>query len=161
MKTGQDYIKNPCGSSISGFNLRIYGHSYNDAFRHQPERSDRDRCGGWDLACRLIDEGKIFYRHNFHKSHGGCENGFAFPYGGTWVCNTCDNAHLDKPWWIIKVMKDGNAYCCVGEAFVNLQESECYAFGDTKEEAIKIYGDLMVKPPELIEINPNPKEGDV
>ena len=38
---------------------------------------------------------------------------------------------------ILKVIPDGNAYCCVGEGFVNLQESDNYAFGDTFEEAIE------------------------
>lgn len=37
---------------------------------------------------------------------------------------------------IIKVMPDGNAFCCVGEGFIDLIESENYAFGDTFEEAI-------------------------
>ncbi|WP_042372679.1 hypothetical protein [Bacteroides neonati] len=38
---------------------------------------------------------------------------------------------------ILKVIPDGNTYCCVGEGFVNLQESDNYAFGDTFEEAIE------------------------
>lgn len=38
---------------------------------------------------------------------------------------------------IIKVMPDGNAFCCVGEGFINLQESDNYAFGNTFEEAIE------------------------
>lgn len=142
-KSGQDYIKDPCSSSIAGFNCRQGGHSYADTFRYPDERTNADRYGGWDLADRMIEEGKIFYLHNFHKSHGDCPNGFAFPYGCTWVCNTCNSERLDKDWWIIKVEKDGNAWCCVGEDFVNLQESDCYAFGDTKDEAIKNYGDVM------------------
>ncbi|PCI54177.1 MAG: hypothetical protein COB36_10835 [Alphaproteobacteria bacterium] len=142
-KTGQDYIKNPCGSSIAGFNLRQGGHSYNETFHYPHERTDGHRHGGWELADRLIDEGKIFFLHNFHSSHGGCPNGFAFPYGSTWACNTCNNDHLDKSWWAIKVMKDGDAWCCVGEEFINLQESDCYAFGDTKKEAIENYGTVM------------------
>lgn len=40
---------------------------------------------------------------------------------------------------IIKVMKDGNSFCCVGEGFTNLQESNNYAFGDTFENAISNY----------------------
>lgn len=157
-KTGQDYIKNPCSSSISGFNMKIYGHSYCDAFQYPHERQDADRHGGWDLAERLIDEGKIYFVHNFHRSHGGCDNGHAFPYGGTWACNTCNCDHIDKPWWTIKVMKDGNAWCCVGESFVKLQESDNYAFGDTKDEAIQNYGDLFIASPDK-EAGP-PKEGE-
>lgn len=40
---------------------------------------------------------------------------------------------------IIKVMPDGNAFRCVGEGFINLQESKNYAFGETFEEAISNY----------------------
>ena len=143
MKTGQDYIKNPCSSSISGFNMRIGGHSYNDTFQYPHERQDWDRQGGWDLADKLINEGKIFYLHNFHQSHGDCPNGHAFPYGATWVCNTCNSERLDKPWWIIKTYMGANAWICVGEKFKDEQESDCYAFGNTKEEAIKNYGDIL------------------
>lgn len=39
----------------------------------------------------------------------------------------------------IKVMKDGDFFCCIGEGFVNLQESENYAFGCTFEDAISNY----------------------
>jgi hypothetical protein len=39
----------------------------------------------------------------------------------------------------VKVIKDGNSFCCVGEGFVNLQESDNYAFGDTFDEAIENY----------------------
>lgn len=34
---------------------------------------------------------------------------------------------------------DGDQYCIVGPEFVNLEESDCYAFGSTKEEAIANY----------------------
>lgn len=40
---------------------------------------------------------------------------------------------------IIKVMKDGCSFCCVGEGFENLQDSDNYAFGDTFEDAISNY----------------------
>ena len=142
-KTGQDIIKNPCGSSIAGFNRRIFGSSYNESFQYPHERSNHEMQGGWSLAEKLIEEGKIYYIHNFHRSHGGCSNGHAFQYGGTWVCNTCNRSRLDAEWWKIKVYKDGNAWCCVGTGFENLQESDNYAFGDTKEEAIQNYGDCM------------------
>lgn len=39
----------------------------------------------------------------------------------------------------VKVMKDGDSFCCVGERFINLQESNNYAFGDTFEDAIRNY----------------------
>lgn len=139
-KTGQDYIKNGRGSDLCGFNNRIFGESYTDVFRHP---HNYDMLAGWNLADKMIADGRAFYQHNFHNSHDGCR-GHAFSYGGAWVCNDCGGDKLDRPWWIIKVMKDGNAWCCIGEDFINLQESECYAFGDTREEAIKNYGDLYV-----------------
>lgn len=37
------------------------------------------------------------------------------------------------------IFLDGNAYCVVGPEFVDLQESDCYAFGDTREQAIANY----------------------
>lgn len=34
------------------------------------------------------------------------------------------------------VFLDGDQYCVVGPEFVSMEESNCYAFGSTKEEAI-------------------------
>ncbi len=34
---------------------------------------------------------------------------------------------------------DGDQYCIVGPEFVSTEESDCYAFGATKEEAIANY----------------------
>jgi len=39
----------------------------------------------------------------------------------------------------IKTMKDGDAYCCIGKDFTDLQSSDDYEFGDTREEAVKNY----------------------
>lgn len=47
--------------------------------------------------------------------------------------------------WRIRVFKDGAAWCCVGEGFKDLQESDNYAFGDTRDEAIAAYGKIMQK----------------
>lgn len=41
------------------------------------------------------------------------------------------------------VVPDGNAWCCYGENFINLQESNNYAFGDTREEAINEFYKVM------------------
>lgn len=144
-KTAQDIMKNPCARSSSGFNARIHGASYSEVFQHPHERTDADLMGGWELASELIEKGRIYFVHNFHQSHGGCPNGYAFTYGDTWACNTCNNDHLDKGWWKIKVFKDGDSWLCVGLGFENLQESDFYAFGDTREEAISHYGDLFVE----------------
>jgi len=140
--TGQDVLKNPNGSSISGFNCRIGGHSYLDTFSYPHERTDMDRHNGWDIADKLIKSGELFFVHNFH--YLSCEKGLAFPYGGTWACNTCNSDHLDCIWWKIKVFKDGSQWCCIGLDFENLQESDNYAFGETRESAIESYGRLML-----------------
>lgn len=138
----QDILKNSAGSVGAGFNRRISGMSYTTAFQYPHERGDQDMVAGWEKADELIKNGKIFYVHNFHKLE--CPNGHAFLYGGTYACNTCQRDHLDKEWWKVKVMKDGNAWCCVGNGFVGLQESDNYAFGDTRDAAIQSYGELMV-----------------
>ncbi len=136
-------VFNDLGSSFSvGFNFCVNGHTYNECFKYPHDCSDGARQNGWQTAEKFIKEGKVYYRHNFHQSHGGCE-GCAFPYGGYWVCNTCRNSGVDRPWWFIKVFADGNAWICVGEDFADLQASDNYAFGATRKEAITNYGDLM------------------
>jgi hypothetical protein len=37
------------------------------------------------------------------------------------------------------IFLDGNSYCVVGPDFVSLEESDCYAFGDTRQQAIANY----------------------
>jgi hypothetical protein len=37
------------------------------------------------------------------------------------------------------IFLDGDQYCVVGSEFVSTEESDCYAFGATKEEAITNY----------------------
>lgn len=34
------------------------------------------------------------------------------------------------------IFLDGDQYCCVGPDFVCMEETECYGFGATREEAI-------------------------
>lgn len=143
-KTAQDVLpEHLAGSTFAGFNRRVYGAGYAEAFKYPVERQDRDMYAGWSLADKMIEEGKLYYVHNFHhmEKAGHC---FAFEYGGFWVCNGCGGKGVDKPWWTIKVMADGNAWCCLGTGFVNLQESDNYAFGDTKQEAIENYCKAMV-----------------
>ncbi|MEE8423856.1 MAG: hypothetical protein V3S49_04890 [Thermodesulfobacteriota bacterium] len=138
MKYAQDYIKGD-RHDMAGFNNRIMGSVYNEVFKYP---HNYDMFSGWEIAGKMIADGKIYFLHNFHNSHSGC-TGYAFQYGGFWVCNTCRKKSVDDKWWIIKVYKDGNAWCCVGEDFEDLQTSGNYAFGDTREEAIKNYGDIM------------------
>ena len=38
------------------------------------------------------------------------------------------------------VFLDGNQYCVVGPEFISIEESDCYAFGATRDEAIANYG---------------------
>ena len=38
------------------------------------------------------------------------------------------------------VFIDGDQYCVVGPEFISTEESDCYAFGATREEAIANYG---------------------
>ena len=37
------------------------------------------------------------------------------------------------------IFLDGNSYCVVGPEFVSVEESDCYAFGNTREQAIANY----------------------
>lgn len=37
------------------------------------------------------------------------------------------------------IFLDGSSYCVVGPGFVSVEESVCYAFGDTREQAIANY----------------------
>ncbi len=37
------------------------------------------------------------------------------------------------------IFLDGDQYCCVGPEFVSTEESQCYAFGASKEDAIANY----------------------
>ena len=139
-KTAQDMTDYPSvsngGSGGEGFNRRISGEVYSEAFQYPHERQNHYLRGGWDLADKLIDRGEIYYVNNFH--HLDCD-GFAFKYGGTWVCNYCGCSNLNNEKWKVRVFKDGDAWCVVGLGFENLQESQNFGFGDTKEESLKDY----------------------
>ena len=37
------------------------------------------------------------------------------------------------------IFLDGDSYCVVGPEFIDPDESDCYAFGDTREQAIANY----------------------
>lgn len=34
---------------------------------------------------------------------------------------------------------DGGQYCVIGPQFISMEESDCFAFGETREEAIANY----------------------
>lgn len=37
------------------------------------------------------------------------------------------------------IFQDGGQYCIVGPDFISIEESDCYAFGNTREQAISNY----------------------
>lgn len=135
LKYAQDFFARHTDADIlCGFNRRILG----EGMPTYPTNIDTQN--GWWKADEMIRAGKIYFVEPF--PHNNCK-GHAFLYGGRWVCNTCGHGNLFKSWWVIKVMKDGKAWCCIGSDFKDLQESDNYAFGDTREEAIEKYGELM------------------
>ena len=140
LKTAQDLIKTNNGSVMAGFNMFIHGHpritfgdGYSDAY---------DIMQGYEYAEKMAKENGIAFTKVFKCREGNCH---PFQYGGFFVCNYCGNKGVDKDWWKIKVEKDGNEFCCHGLDFVNLQESENYAFGKTFDEAISNYGTAMLR----------------
>jgi len=137
LQTAQHIAWDASGLFSSGFNRRIYGETIAEATKDQPLAVHQ----GYNYADKLIKNGEIYYIHNFHQKE--CV-GMAFQYGGFWVCNTCGGKAVDESWWTIRVFQDGNEFCCVGENFVNLQESNNYAFGKSRAEAINNYGDIMI-----------------
>lgn len=139
LKTAQDLIKTNNSSVAAGFNMFIYGHQpitfsdgYYDAY---------DRMQGYEFAEKMAKENGIAFTKVFKCKEGNCH---PFQYGGTFVCNDCSSSGVDKYWWQIQVEKDGNEFCCHGLDFVNLQESENYAFGKTFEESISNYHHVMI-----------------
>lgn len=41
------------------------------------------------------------------------------------------------------VFQDGDGYCVVGPEFVSVEESDCFAYGETRERAIANYESKM------------------
>ncbi len=37
------------------------------------------------------------------------------------------------------IFQDGDGYCVVGPEFVSVEESDCYAYGETREQAVANY----------------------
>jgi len=136
LQYAQDLIKTNDPAVRAGFNMFIMGYD-------SPQPRDYYDCGeriqGYNYAKEMAMDGKITFTHKFRCSCGG----YPFQYGGFWVCNDCGGKDVDKHWWKIKVEKDGNEFCCYGIGFINLQESDNYAFGETFDIAIKNYGKLM------------------
>ena len=142
LKTAQELIKSS-SNVMAGFNQFIYGMG-------EPKRSDYGDKSQWyaeqqgyDCAKKMAKDDGIAFTHIF-KCSTERQSCFPFSYGGGFVCNSCGRNNLNKDWWKIKVEKDGNAFCCHGLDFQDLQSSNNYAFGDTFEEAISNYESVML-----------------
>lgn len=139
LKYSRELIKVNNSSVHAGFDMFINGHreitfadGYYDAY---------ERIQGYSYAKKMAKEDGIAFIHPFKCRENNC---FPFQYGGFFVCNHCGMKDVDKDWWKIKVEKDGNEYCCHGLDFINLQESNNYAFGKTFDQAVENYGKLMI-----------------
>lgn len=141
LKYAQDLIK-ASPSVMAGFNTFING---GESPKH-PDYGDKNEwyasLKGYNYARQMSKDEGIAFKHPFKcTTKSKCH---PFSYGGSFVCNHCNKSNVDFDWWNIQVEKDGNEYCCHGLDFVNLQESDNYAFGKTYEDAIKKYGILMI-----------------
>ena len=141
LKYAQDLLKKANSHQMGGFNCIINGHGEPKAHEYGDKGEFFDRIQGHHFAADLARENGIAFVYPFRCGGLNCR---PFEYGGSFVCNSCENSGVDKDWWKIQVEKDGNAFCCHGLDFVDLQESENYAFGDTFEDAIENYGKLMI-----------------
>lgn len=143
LKTAEELIKSSL-VVMCGFNKFIYGtgepllSDYRDKSQWYAEQQ------GYDYAKKMAKENGIAFTYIF-KCNTEKKYCAPFSYGGGFVCNNCGRNNLNKPWWKIKVEKDGNVFCCRGLDFQDLQSSNNYAFGDTFEEAILNYEILMLK----------------
>jgi len=94
---------------------------------------------GFTAAEMRVCGGFLYYTHVFKCACGGTPVKVA----GYWCCHDCGSPGIDSSWWNIKVCRDGDAWCCIGEGFNDLQSSDNYAYGDTREDAIEVYGRMM------------------
>lgn len=134
----------PGGEFDGGFNSFVHGHTERETCDYPNWGPNPSRRRGFRAGEKLAEEGKIFFTQVFkHKRFDEICKGHAFLYGGFFVCNDCGRKSVDEPWWVIKTMKDGSAWFVHGLGFEDLQASDNYAFGDTKEEALKNYEALM------------------
>lgn len=108
MKTAQDYLSERAnGYHRGGFNCRLFGDSRSETLDGARGQIWADTFAGWEKADAMIRNGEIF-----------------------------SEIKTSKVRIRFKCQKDGDSYCCVGFDFVNLQESENYAFGDSWQGAI-------------------------
>jgi len=150
LKYAQDLIKTNDTNIICGFNMFIGGQHYPTRNEYKSGDEWFGRTIGFDYAKKMAKENGIAFTQLFKCRENNCH---PFYYGGFIVCNDCGGKGVDKDWWKIKVEKDGNQFCCHGLDFINLQESENYAFGETFELAISNYEKVMFN-------NLNPKHNE-
>jgi hypothetical protein len=142
IKLAQDLI-NARPFVMAGFNQFIYG-SKPPQFSDYADKSQwYSETQGYEFAEKMAKEEGIAFTHIF-KCSSNKASCFPFSYGGVFVCNSCGRSNLKKDWWEVQVEKDGSHFCCHGLDFINLQESDNYAFGETFEEAISNYETLML-----------------
>ena len=143
LKFAQDLIKTNNTNVLGGFNTFISGMSAPKLSEYGDRSEWYSRLQGYEYAEKMAKEDGIAFTNPFKC--GSSKNCYPFEYGGFFVCNSCGNKSVDKEWWKIQVERDGNEYCCHGLDFINLQESENYAFGETFKIAIDNYEILMLK----------------
>lgn len=142
LKLAQDLIKTSSGYIRAGFNSFIYGWGEPKSSEYGDKNEWYQKMQGYQYAQKMAKEDGIAFTYPFKCGLStGC---FPFQYGGSFVCNACGDENVDREWWKIKVVKDGNAYCCHGLDFQDLQSSNNYAFGDTFEEAIENYRSVII-----------------
>ena len=142
LKYAQEFIKSSNRLVYGGFNTFINGGNEPKSHEYGDKSQWYAMYQGYQYAEKMAKEDGIAFTYRFKC--GKNSNCFPFEYGGFIVCNACGNKNVDKEWWKIKVEKDGNEYCCHGLDFINLQESDNYAFGKTFEDAIKNYEKLIL-----------------
>lgn len=141
IKHAEELIKASSGYARAGFNMFIDGDTEPKSSEYRDKSEWYSLIQGYQFAQKMAKEDGIFFTYPFKCSQSGC---FPFKYGGFFVCNSCGNKNVDRDWWKIRVVKDGNAFCCHGIDFINLQESNNYAFGDTYENAIENYRTVIL-----------------
>ena len=78
LKLSHEVMRNGGGDAGCGFNRRIHGKTHNEAVGSMPHGPAYGAVSaGWELADKMIREGRLYYVHNFHHSHE-CR-GHAFP----------------------------------------------------------------------------------
>jgi len=123
----QIYNGRPFSDAICGMSIRIQGGDFIELQKHS---NRADLFPYFNKADEMIREGRIFYVYPMKCKWEGCPT--RFQYGGGWACNSCSTCINTPNWWKIKVMKDGDEFCCVGNGFINLQESVAVALRTEK-----------------------------